>query len=69
MKHRWGPKQDFPLSRKSERICLNNCGIAKVGRHEAEGPFERDWYEYWRDGERVDDGRTVPACEPVEISA
>ncbi|EJN14726.1 hypothetical protein PMI42_01699 [Bradyrhizobium sp. YR681] len=65
-RHRWAKKTDFPLARKSERACYD-CPVVKVGRHEAEGPLERDWYEYWRDGVRIDDGHTVPACEPVEV--
>ena len=62
MKHRWGDKVDFPLAHKSERTCTNGCGITKVHRHETEGGREKHWYEFWRDGERIECEGT-PTCD------
>lgn len=55
-RHSWGEPQRFP--HKTERACLNGCGIVKVTRHEG----DRHWTEFWRDLERVSVDKT-PACE------
>lgn len=61
-RHRWGNKIAHP--HKTERECLNGCGIVKVTRHEGNS----HWNEFWRDLERISVDR-VPACEPVEEGA
>lgn len=66
--HRWGEKQQFPLAHKSERTCVNGCGITKVTRHETEGGRDIYWTEFWRDGEQVHGIRT-PRCEVIEAPA
>lgn len=67
-RHRWGDAQRFPLAHKTERACLNGCGIVKVTRHEAEGGRDVHWQEFWRDGMRIAcDG--TPACEAVTADA
>lgn len=63
-RHRWGEAERHPLAHKTERECLNGCGIVKVTRHEAEGSRDHHWHEFWRNGERMFCDRT-PACEPV----
>jgi hypothetical protein len=67
-RHRWGPKQRFPLARKSERECRNGCGIVEVSRRESEGDRDIYWTEYWRGLEKVSVGK-VPICEPVGADA
>jgi len=59
--HRWGEKIDFPLAHKSERTCLNGCGVTKVSRHEHEAGADRHWIEFFRDGEKIE-GTGTPAC-------
>lgn len=67
-RHRWADKVVISPN-KSERECLNGCGIVKVSRHEFEGGKDIYWTEFWRDLERVDvDGRT-PVCEAVGADA
>ncbi|SDD94351.1 hypothetical protein SAMN05216337_1017110 [Bradyrhizobium brasilense] len=61
MNHRWGEPVNFPY--KTERECLNGCRAIKVTRHEAEGAHNRDWTEYWRDGEQLP-GTNAPECDP-----
>lgn len=61
-RHRWGEPVRFP--HKSERQCIK-CGLVKVTRHEAEGPRDVHWVEYWREGDQVAADKT-PACEPVK---
>ena len=62
-RHSWGLPQRF--THKTERACLNGCGIVKVTRHEGDA----HWVEFWRDLERIDvDGKT-PACERVMADA
>ena len=63
MKHRWGEKT-VVSAHKSERECLNGCGIVKVSRHE----HNSHWLEYWRGLDRIEVIRT-PACEPVKADA
>lgn len=67
MKHRWS-KDAARFEHKTERAC-ERCELVKVTRHEWEGGREKSWTEYWRGLDRVDDGRTVPDCEPVGVSA
>jgi hypothetical protein len=66
-KHRWGDKQTIS-PHKTERECLNNCGIVKVGRHEWQGGREIHWTEFWRSLERIE-GTGTPVCEPIEVNA
>ena len=66
--HRWATREEFPLAHKTERSCLNGCGITKVTRHETEGGRDIYWTEFWRDGEQMQGIRT-PRCEPVEAPA
>ena len=60
-RHRWGEPARFP--HKSERTCLNGCGVTKVGHHQSEGARDRRWTEFWRNGDQIDTDRTPP-CEP-----
>lgn len=62
--HRWGDRTEFPLAHKTERGCLNGCGITKVTRHETEGGRDIYWTEFWRGEEQVHGIRT-PLCETV----
>ena len=52
-RHKWGDKIAFPLANKSERTCLNGCGITKVSRHENEGGMDLHWMEFWCGEERI----------------
>lgn len=61
-RHRWGDRKVISPN-KTERDCLNECGIVKVTRHEFEGGREQHWVEFWRGLERIDCAHT-PACEP-----
>lgn len=67
-RHRWGDKVQFPLAHKTERTCLNGCGITKVSRHETEGGRDVYWTEFWRGEEQIHCSGT-PACEKVEVDA
>lgn len=62
-RHRWAEKAVITAN-KSERECLNGCGIVKVSRHEVEGGYERHWKEFYRGLDRIECNGT-PACEPV----
>ena len=55
-RHRWGEPNRLP--RKTERECLNGCGIVKVTRHEG----QQHWIEFWCIGdiEKLDCDRTPP---------
>lgn len=65
-RHRWGERNVLP--HKTERECLNGCGIVKVTRHEFEAGRDRYWTEFYRDLDRIEcDG--TPACEPVGADA
>lgn len=57
-RHRWGDPARF--DHKTERACLNGCGIIKVTRHEG----RQHWIEFWREGavEPMRCERTPP-CE------
>lgn len=62
-RHRWGEKTIVSIY-KSERECLNGCGIVKATRHEGRS----HWVEYWRGLDRISvDG--VPVCELVGADA
>lgn len=61
-RHRWADKVAFP--NKTERECLNGCGIVKVTRHEFEGGRDLYWTEFWRGLDRIECAG-APACEPV----
>lgn len=62
MNHRW-PKQGNTISpQKTERECLNNCGIIKVTRHETEGGRDKHWVEFYRGLDRIDDNGKTPKC-------
>ena len=65
-RHRWGDRVQF--AHKSERECMNGCGIVKVSRHESEGGRGRYWTEFWRDLEQIE-GEGTPVCEPVRVDA
>ena len=67
-RHRWADKAVISPN-KSERECLNGCGIVKVSRHETDGGREVHWCEFWRGLDRIDvDGRT-PVCESAHEEA
>jgi len=63
-RHKWAAKVEFPFAHKSERECLNGCGIVKVTRHEDRS----HWVEYWRGLEKISVDKT-PVCEPVKADA
>lgn len=68
-RHRWSDKTVVSPN-KSERECLNGCGIVKVTRHEFEGGREKHWPEFYRGLDRVDvDGRTPPCTGPAKAAA
>ena len=56
IRHRWGDKVVISPN-KTERECLNRCGIVKVTRH-----------EFWRGLDRIE-GAGTPVCEPVGADA
>lgn len=62
-RHRWGDKVVI-CPNKTERECLNRCGVVKVTRHEFDGGREVHWVEFWRGLDRVEADAT-PVCEPV----
>ena len=55
-RHRWGEKLVHPY--KTERECLNGCGIVKVSRRE----HRLRWTEYWRGLDKI----AVNAAPPCE---
>lgn len=59
-RHRWGEKIAI-TPHKTERECLNGCGIIKVTRHEFEGGREVHWTEFWRDLDKIE-GDGTPMC-------
>lgn len=65
-RHSWG--QPYRFMHKTERMCVNGCGIIKVTRHEAEGGHDVHWHEFWRNGEQLP-SRPTPACEPARVTA
>lgn len=66
-RHSW-PKEGTTFPNKTERECLNGCGIVKVTRHESEGGRDVYWTEFWRGLDRIECEGT-PACEAVGIDA
>ena len=66
-RHRWGDKVAISPN-KTERECLNRCGIVKVTRHESEGGREVHWTEFWRGLDRIQ-GEGTPVCEPATADA
>ena len=48
-RHRWSEKAVITPN-KSERECLNGCGLVMVHRHEYPdgNPFGVHWEEFWR---------------------
>lgn len=67
MNHRWGKKLVVNAN-KTERECVNGCGIIKVTRHEVEGGRDLHWVEFWRGLDRIE-GQRTPVCEPAEVDA
>lgn len=67
-RHRWGDRSVISPN-KTERECLNGCGIVKVSRHESEGGRDIYWPEFWRGLDRIDHGGKTPACEPESTDA
>lgn len=66
-RHRWGEKTVVSIY-KSERECLNGCGIVKVTRHEPQNFRDLHWVEFWRGLDQINCDAT-PACEPVKADA
>jgi hypothetical protein len=60
-RHSWGARVSFPLARKTERECLNGCGVVKVTRH---GTVSRT--EFWRGLDKIE-SRNTPACISVSL--
>lgn len=54
-RHSWGAPMRFPY--KTERSCVNGCGIVEVKRHDG----GKHWTEYWRDEEKIATDKT-PEC-------
>lgn len=72
-RHRWGEKVDFwpaqaSPAHKSERECLNGCGVVKTVWHQTEGGRDKHWTEFWRGLDRIE-GTATPSCEPVTADA
>jgi hypothetical protein len=55
LRHSWGEPVRFEY--KTERSCVNGCGIVKVTRHEG----GEHWIEFWREGEKIATDKT-PGC-------
>lgn len=67
-RHRWGDKVVVSAN-KTERECLNRCGIVKVTRHEFDRGRALHWIEFWRGLDRIE-GDATPVCEPIsEVAA
>jgi hypothetical protein len=62
-RHNWGEKTIISQY-KSERECLNNCGIVKAKRFEYENGHARHWVEYWRGLDLVS-VKLAPVCEAL----
>lgn len=54
-RHKWSSPIYYLY--KTERECLNRCGIVKVTRHE---DALRPWQEFYRDGELIATEATPP---------
>lgn len=59
-RHEWGEPARF--HHKTEREC-RRCGLLKVTRHEADGPRDVHFQEFWRGLEQIRTTGTPP-CEP-----
>lgn len=68
MKHRWGDKT-IVTANKTERECLNGCGVVKVTRHETEGGRDLHWIEFWSGLDRVEGDRTPSCTAAVKYNA
>lgn len=62
-RHQWGQPNRFP--HKTERQCLK-CGLIKVSRHEAEGPRDTHWTEWWRGLDEIASNNTPPCDLEME---
>jgi hypothetical protein len=61
-RHKWGERVELGPY-KSERECTR-CGVVRASLHQNEGGRDVHWKEFWRDGERVDDGSgATPPCD------
>lgn len=65
-RHSWSEPVRF--EHKSEREC-RRCGLVKVSRHEADGPRDLHWIEWWRDCEKVELAATPPCDARLEVRA
>jgi hypothetical protein len=65
-RHSWGEPVRF--SHKTEREC-RRCGMVKVTRHEADGPRDVHWIEWWRDEDQIASDRTPPCDARCEVPA
>lgn len=66
-RHRWSEKRTYPL--KSERDCLDGCGVTMVVHHEHGGGHAIHWTDFWRNGECIAaTGAPRPVCEPFRAS-
>lgn len=61
-RHRWSEPRRY--EHKSERDCLNGCGIVKVSHHEGDA----HWIDFWRDAERIASDHTPPCKGPADGS-
>lgn len=62
-RHRW-PKEGNVISpQKTERECLNGCGIVKASRHEypPDKPRGVHWEEFFRGLDKIE-GKGTPPC-------
>lgn len=65
-RHSWGER--VPFQNKTEREC-RRCGMVKVTRHEADGPRDLRWVEWWRDCEQIRFDATPPCDARNEVPA
>lgn len=56
-RHKWSDPVRYPY--KTERTCLNGCGIVRVTQHP---DMMTAWREFYRDGERIE-GEGTPGCD------
>jgi hypothetical protein len=66
-RHRWD-EGIVITPNKTERECLNRCGIIMVSRHEFEGGRELHCTECWRGLDRIE-GKGTPVCERIGADA
>jgi hypothetical protein len=62
-RHRWGERVECGPY-KSEKTCIR-CDVTRASMHQhVGGAHDQHWKEFWRDGERVDDGSgATPPCD------